>query len=123
MGCRSGRGPRVTHRTESPALSTRRTSGEGSFTAQAARPSLFFPPMSATTHQRWMSVALDQARDAAAAGEVPVGAVIIRNGEAIAQAGNRTLRDQDPTAHAEALVIRDASAQLGSWRLEGCSLY
>jgi tRNA(adenine34) deaminase len=71
----------------------------------------------------WMAEALEQAREAAAAGEVPVGALIVRGGEAIAKAGNRTLRDQDPTAHAEALVIRDAAAQLGSWRLDGCSLY
>jgi tRNA(adenine34) deaminase len=71
----------------------------------------------------WMAEALDQAREAAAAGEVPVGALIVRDGVAIAKAGNRTLRDQDPTAHAEALVIRDAAAQLGSWRLDGCSLY
>jgi tRNA(adenine34) deaminase len=70
-----------------------------------------------------MRMALDEARAAAAAGEVPVGAVIVRDGEPIARAGNRTLRDNDPTAHAEALVIRDASAQLGSWRLDGCTLY
>jgi tRNA(adenine34) deaminase len=72
---------------------------------------------------QWMELALAEAREAAAAGEVPVGAIIVREGEAIAKAGNRTLRDQDPTAHAEALVIRDAAAQLGSWRLDGCSLY
>lgn len=76
-----------------------------------------------TDHELWMDLALEQARDAAAAGEVPVGAVIVRDGQAIARAGNRTLRDQDPTAHAEALVIRDAAAQLESWRLDGCSLY
>ena len=70
-----------------------------------------------------MGLALQQAREAAAAGEVPVGAVIVRDGVAIAHAGNRTLRDQDPTAHAEALAIRDAAAQVGSWRLDGCSLY
>ena len=73
--------------------------------------------------ERWMALALEQARAAAEAGEVPVGAVIVRDGAAIALAGNRTLRDQDPTAHAEALVIRDAAAQVGSWRLEGCALY
>jgi tRNA(adenine34) deaminase len=72
---------------------------------------------------RWMQIALEQAHEAAAAGEVPVGAVIVRDGAVIAKAGNRTLRDQDPTAHAEALVIRDAAAQLESWRLDGCSLY
>jgi tRNA(adenine34) deaminase len=71
----------------------------------------------------WMRLALDEARGAAAAGEVPVGAVIVRGGAVIARAANRTVRDQDPTAHAEALAIRDTAAQLGSWRLEGCTLY
>jgi tRNA(adenine34) deaminase len=72
---------------------------------------------------RFMAAALEEARAAADASEVPVGAVIVREGEMIARAGNRTSRDQDPTAHAEALAIRAASAALGSWRLEGCSLY
>jgi tRNA(adenine34) deaminase len=72
---------------------------------------------------RWIAVALDEARAAQAAGEVPVGAVIVCGDEVLARAGNRTLRDQDPTAHAEALVIRAASTVLDSWRLEGCSLY
>ena len=73
--------------------------------------------------ERWMHLALDEARAARAAGEVPVGAVIVRNGDVIARAGNRTLRDQDPTAHAESLAIRDAAARLESWRLDGCTLY
>jgi tRNA(adenine34) deaminase len=72
---------------------------------------------------RWMALALDEARAARDAGEVPVGAVIIRDGAVVAHAGNRTLRDQDPTAHAEAIAIRDAAAALGTWRLEGCTLY
>jgi tRNA(adenine34) deaminase len=71
----------------------------------------------------WIGVALDEARAALAAGEVPVGAVIVRGTEMLAKAGNQTLRDQDPTAHAEALVIRAAAAALDSWRLEGCTLY
>jgi tRNA(adenine34) deaminase len=70
----------------------------------------------------WMGLALDEARAARDAGEVPVGAVITRAGALIAHAGNRTLRDQDPTAHAEAIAIRDAAAALGTWRLEGCTL-
>src|SRR5437764_9970270 len=70
----------------------------------------------------WMGLALDEARAARDAGEVPVEAVITRAGAVIAHAGNRTLRDQDPTAHAEAIAIRDAAAALGSWRLEGCTL-
>jgi tRNA(adenine34) deaminase len=54
---------------------------------------------------------------------VPVGAVVVREGAVIARASNRTLRDQDPTAHAESLAIRDAAAEVGSWRLNGCTLY
>ena len=70
-----------------------------------------------------MRFALEDARAAAAAGDVPVGAIIVREGAVLARAGNRTVRDQDPTAHAELLAIRGASAALGSWRLEGCTLY
>ena len=73
--------------------------------------------------EQWMTEALAEARRAGEAGEVPVGAVIIRDGCVLARAGNRTLRDQDPTAHAESLAIRDAAAQLGTWRLNGCTLY
>jgi len=72
---------------------------------------------------RWMELALGEARLAEGAGEVPVGAVIVRGDLVLAHAGNRTLRDQDPTAHAELLVIRDAAATLGTWRLDGCTLY
>jgi len=70
-----------------------------------------------------MDDALGQARDAQAASEVPVGAVIVRDGAIIALAGNRTLRDRDPTAHAELLAIREAAAALGSERLTDCDLY
>jgi len=73
--------------------------------------------------RRWMSLALDEAKAARDAGEVPVGAVIVRGAELLAKAGNRTLRDRDPTSHAESIVIRAAAAELDSWRLEGCSLY
>jgi tRNA(adenine34) deaminase len=71
----------------------------------------------------FMQIALGEARAAAACGEVPVGAVIVRAGEVIARAGNRTLADRDPTAHAELLAIRAAAAKLGSERLTGCDLY
>ena len=67
--------------------------------------------------------ALAEARGAAAAGEVPVGAVIVRDGAVIARAGNRTLRDRDPTAHCEMLVIPQAAAELASERLAECDLY
>ena len=70
-----------------------------------------------------MRAALDEARSAAASGDVPVGAILVQGDVVVARAANRTVRDQDPTAHAELLAIRAASAALGSWRLEGCTLY
>ena len=70
-----------------------------------------------------MEMALDEARAAGDAGEVPVGCVIVRDGEVVARAGNRTLADRDPTAHAELVAIRAAAASLGSERLNGCDLY
>ena len=70
-----------------------------------------------------MSCAFQEAEAAGARGEVPIGAVIVRNGAIIARAGNRTLEAHDPTAHAEILAIRDACRALGSQRLDGCDLY
>lgn len=71
-----------------------------------------------------MRQALAQAEEAAAGGDVPVGAVVVdAMGRVLAAAGNRRERDQDPTAHAEILTLRQAARQLGSWRLSGCSLY
>jgi tRNA(adenine34) deaminase len=70
-----------------------------------------------------MDDALSEARAADAAAEVPVGCVIVREGQIIARAGNRTLRDRDPTAHAEMLAIRQAAKALGSERLTDCDLY
>ena len=71
----------------------------------------------------WMQVALSEARDAATEGEVPVGAIVVREGDILARASNRTVRDQDPTAHAELLALRAAGAAGASWRLGDCSLY
>jgi tRNA(adenine34) deaminase len=71
----------------------------------------------------FMAIAMDEARAAGARGEVPVGAVIVRDGAVLAQAGNRTLADMDPTAHAELLAVRAAAKKLGSERLTGCDLY
>src|SRR5512145_436453 len=71
----------------------------------------------------FMAQALEQARLAAARGEVPVGAVLVRDGRVIAAAGNRVEELSDPTAHAEVLVLREAAAGAGSPRLEGCDLY
>lgn len=70
-----------------------------------------------------MSVAFDEARLAAIAGEVPVGAVVALDGVVIARAHNRTRRDNDPTAHAEVLAIRAACRLMESERLPGCDLY
>ncbi len=73
--------------------------------------------------QSFMDLALAEARAAQAAGEVPVGCVVVREGAVIARAGNRTLADRDPTAHAEVVAIRQAAAALGSERLIDCDLY
>jgi tRNA(Arg) A34 adenosine deaminase TadA len=70
-----------------------------------------------------MALALDEAREAAGHGDVPIGCVITRGGEVIARAHNARERDEDPTAHAEVLALRAAAAALGSWRLDGCSAY
>ncbi len=70
-----------------------------------------------------MALALKEARAAASRGEVPVGAVIIRDGRVLACAGNRTLELKDPTAHAELLAIRAACEEIGSERLIDCDLY
>jgi len=70
-----------------------------------------------------MDLAIAEARAAQAAGEVPVGCVIVRDGTVIARASNRTLRDKDPTAHAEVLAIRQAAAAIGTERLVDCDLH
>jgi tRNA(adenine34) deaminase len=71
-----------------------------------------------------MGAALEEARAAAEAGEVPVGAVVATpDGSLFARAHNRREVDRDPTGHAEILALRQAAATLGSWRLEGCTLY
>jgi tRNA(adenine34) deaminase len=71
----------------------------------------------------FMDMALDEARAAAKRGEVPVGCVIVRDGAVLARAGNRTLADHDPTAHAEIVAIRATGKALGSERLDDCDLY
>jgi tRNA(adenine34) deaminase len=71
----------------------------------------------------FMDMALQEARAAGDRGEVPVGAVIVRDGKVLAGAGNRTLADRDPTAHAEMIVIRAAASKVGSERLDDCDLY
>jgi tRNA(adenine34) deaminase len=74
-------------------------------------------------HERWMQRAIDQARHAEQLGDVPIGAVIVRERQVLAEACNRRIIDGDPTAHAEMLAIRRAASALGDWRLTGCSLY
>ena len=70
-----------------------------------------------------MSIAFTEARAAAARGEAPIGAAVTREGIVIARAGNQTIGDNDPTAHAEILALRAAGARLGNARLAGCDLY
>jgi tRNA(adenine34) deaminase len=72
--------------------------------------------------ERMMRLALEEARAAGAGGDVPVGAVIVRGDEILARAGNAREREQDPTAHAEILALRQASGAIGSRHLEGCAL-
>jgi tRNA(adenine34) deaminase len=71
----------------------------------------------------FMQLALAEARASAVAGEVPIGAVMVREGAVLARSGNRTIRDNDPTAHAEIVVVREAARILGNYRLGGTTLY
>src|ERR1700712_3585097 len=75
------------------------------------------------TAPSFMDLALKAAENAGKSGEVPIGCVIVLNNEVIATAGNRTLTDRDPTAHAEILAIRQAAEAIGSERLVDCDLY
>jgi tRNA(adenine34) deaminase len=75
------------------------------------------------TDQEAMQAALDEAQLAAEAGEVPIGAVVVREGAIVARGQNRTLRDQDPTAHAEIVALRAAAAAVSNYRLPGTTLY
>jgi tRNA(adenine34) deaminase len=71
----------------------------------------------------FMEQALEEARAAAAAGEVPIGAILVHEDKIVARSGNRTIRDCDPTAHSEMVVLREASRALGNYRLAGTTLY
>ena len=79
--------------------------------------------MEYTEHEKFMRLALEDAKAAGAAGDVPVGCVIVCNDEVIARAGNTRQRSQDATAHCELLAIRAACAVQGTYRLEDCVLY
>jgi tRNA(adenine34) deaminase len=74
-------------------------------------------------NESWMALALEEARAAARDGEAPVGAVVVVGGEVVARGRNRRETDQDPTAHAELVAVRDAAGSLGRWRLSGATVY
>ena len=71
----------------------------------------------------FMGLALEQAREAGAAGEVPVGALVVLEGEVVGRGFNQPISRHDPTAHAEVMALRDAATRLGNYRLPGCTLY
>ncbi len=81
------------------------------------------PHTGADVDASWMAVALEEASAAPAHDDVPVGAVVVRGSEVLARRHNERESTGDPTAHAEVLALRDAAAALGSWRLDGCTLY
>lgn len=78
---------------------------------------------SASADERFMRMALEQALHAQELGEVPIGAVVVHEGEVVAQACNRREIDADPASHAEFLALKQAAAALGRWRLSGCTVY
>jgi tRNA(adenine34) deaminase len=80
-------------------------------------------PIAAVSDEDFMKAALALAEEAAAAGEVPVGAVVVKDGEIIGRGSNRPIGASDPTAHAEIVALREAAARLGNYRLPGCALY
>ena len=91
-------------------------------------PEPFFPDPAAVsegaeTDQHWMRHALRLARQAAAAGEVPVGAVVVKGGQVLGEGFNAPIGQHDPTAHAEVQALRQAAQRLGNYRLDGCTLY
>ena len=71
----------------------------------------------------YMRLALEEARAAALTGEVPVGAIVVHDAKIVSRSGNRTIRDCDPTAHAEVVVLREAARALGNYRLPSTTLY
>jgi tRNA(adenine34) deaminase len=80
-------------------------------------------PSALAVDEQYIRNALDLARESVKRNEVPIGAIVVRNNSILAAATNRTVRDQDPTAHAELLAIREASSKIDSWRLDDCTLY
>jgi tRNA(adenine34) deaminase len=86
-------------------------------------PAPLFTPAAAVTDSEYMHLAIAQAQAAALRGEVPVGALVVLEDRILAAAGNRTITDCDPTAHAEIVALREAAAKAGNHRLTGASLY
>jgi tRNA(adenine34) deaminase len=80
-------------------------------------------PSSLETHERFMRFALEQASEAGALSEVPIGAVLVVGGEVVARGFNQPIRSVDPTAHAEIVALREAARALGNYRLVGATLY
>lgn len=79
--------------------------------------------MSETKHSEWMQVALSLAQQAAQAGEVPVGAIIVKDGAIIGRGSNAPIGLHDPSAHAEIIALRDAAKNIANYRLVGCTMY
>ena len=79
--------------------------------------------VSSADDEKYIRNALDLARDGVRRNEVPIGALVVCGGSIVAATTNRTVRDQDPTAHAEVLAIREAASKLERWRLDDCTLY
>ncbi|MCX7625631.1 MAG: tRNA adenosine(34) deaminase TadA [Candidatus Sumerlaeaceae bacterium] len=87
------------------------------------RPFELLPLPSPESYEKWMSVALEEAERAAAADEVPVGAVVVRGDQVLSRCHERKIALSDPTAHAEILALREAARHYGDWRLEDCVLF
>ena len=75
------------------------------------------------TDEDYMGMALELAREAATLGEVPVGALVVKDGAIVGRGGNQPISRHDPTAHAEVMALRDAAQRLGNYRMPGCTLY
>jgi tRNA(adenine34) deaminase len=90
--------------------------------SKSARTAVFMPMPTMDKDVAWMQMALELARRAAELGEVPVGALVIKDGEVLGQGHNRNLLDNDPTAHAEMVALRQAAARFGNHRLVGCEM-
>lgn len=113
MGIRAGHGDTSSHRAGAESISTNKAIHANASPTPAPDP----------RELAWMQLAIAQAEQAAAEGEVPVGAVVVRAGQVLAVGRNAVIAQQDPTAHAEVQALRAAAQALGNYRLEGCTLY